>query len=50
MSRELKAQKEADKQAKKERRKENLRRAEENRKKSEVVQVVSYNLILIFYC
>lgn len=41
MSRAIKAQKEAEKEAKKERRRENLKRAEENRKKSEIVQVVS---------
>lgn len=40
MSKELKAQKVSEKQAKNERRKENLKRAEENRKKSEVIQVV----------
>lgn len=46
MSREIKAQKQAEKVAKKERRRENLKRAEENRKKSEIVQVVSKNNII----
>lgn len=41
MSRAIKTQKQEDKEAKKQRRRENLKRAEENRKKSEVVQVVS---------
>lgn len=41
MSREIKAQKAADKEAKKERRRENIRRTEENRKKSEVVHVIT---------
>ncbi|XP_043250094.1 coiled-coil domain-containing protein 86 [Colletes gigas] len=41
MSRAIKAQKEADKEAKKQRRIENLKRAEENRKKGEVVQVIT---------
>lgn len=40
MSKELKAQRIAEKQAKNERRKENLKRAEENSKKNEVTQVV----------
>lgn len=46
MSREIKAQKQAEKEAKKQRRRENLKRAEENRKKSEIVQVVSKNNII----
>lgn len=41
MSRAIKAQKEADKEAKKQRRRDNIKRAEENRKKSEVVQVIT---------
>lgn len=41
ISRAIKAEKQAQKEAKKERRRENLKRAEENRKKSEIVQVVS---------
>lgn len=41
MSRAIKAEKEAQKQAKKDRRRENLKRAAENQRKSEVVQVVS---------
>ncbi|KZC08028.1 PREDICTED: coiled-coil domain-containing protein 86 [Dufourea novaeangliae] len=41
MSRAIKAQKEAEKEAKKQRRIVNLKRAEENRKKSEVVQVIT---------
>ncbi|XP_076626147.1 coiled-coil domain-containing protein 86 [Colletes latitarsis] len=41
MSRAIKAQKEADKEAKKQRRITNLKRAEENRKKGEVVQVIT---------
>lgn len=41
ISRTIKAQKQAEKEAKKQRRRENLKRAEENRKKSEIVQVVS---------
>lgn len=40
------AEKKAAKEAKKERRRENLKKAEENRKKSEIVQVVSENTIL----
>lgn len=41
MSRAIKAEKAAQKEAKRQRRIANLKRAEENRKKSEVVQVVS---------
>lgn len=46
MSREIKARKQAEKETKKQRRRENLKRAEENRKKSEIVQVVSKNNII----
>lgn len=46
MSREIKAQKQAEKESKKQRRRENLKRAEENRKKGEVVQPVSKNTII----
>lgn len=41
MSREIKAKKQAEKEAKKERRRANLKRAAENQRKSEIVQVVS---------
>ncbi|XP_076644563.1 coiled-coil domain-containing protein 86 [Halictus rubicundus] len=41
MSRSIKAQKNAEKEAKKERRKANLKRAEENQRKSEIVQVIT---------
>jgi rRNA-processing protein CGR1 len=41
LSNEIKAKKQAEKEAKKERRRANLKRAEENRKKNEVVQIVS---------
>ncbi|XP_003703457.1 coiled-coil domain-containing protein 86 [Megachile rotundata] len=41
MTRENKARKQAEKEAKKNRRKANLKRAEENRKKGEVVQVIT---------
>lgn len=41
MSRTIIAKKKAEKEAKKERRIANLKRAEENRRKNEVVQVVS---------
>ncbi|KAK2579740.1 hypothetical protein KPH14_011081 [Odynerus spinipes] len=40
MSKAIKEQKQAEKEAKRQRRIENLKRAEENRKKSEVVQVI----------
>ncbi|XP_066594581.1 coiled-coil domain-containing protein 86-like [Prorops nasuta] len=40
ISRAIKANKQAEKEAKKQRRIENLKRAEENRKKSEIVQVI----------
>ncbi|XP_047360749.1 coiled-coil domain-containing protein 86 [Vespa velutina] len=40
MSRTIKEQKQAEKEAKKQRRIENLKRAEENRKKGEVVQII----------
>ncbi|CAD1477969.1 unnamed protein product, partial [Heterotrigona itama] len=40
MSRAIKAEKQAEKEAKKERRRANLKRAEENQRKSEIVQVV----------
>lgn len=43
MSRAIKEEKAAEKEAKKQRRRENLKRAEENSRKSEVVQVVSRN-------
>lgn len=46
MSRAIKAQKQEEKEAKKQRRIENLKRAEENRKKSEIVQVVSKSFLL----
>lgn len=46
ISREIKAKKQAEKEAKKQRRRENLKRADENRKKSEIVQVVSKNIIV----
>lgn len=49
MSRSIKEQKQAEKEAKKQRRIENLKRAEENRKKSDIVQVVSKLLNSIFY-
>lgn len=41
MSRAIKAEKQTEKEAKKERRRANLKRAAENQKKSEIVQVVS---------
>lgn len=41
ISRAIKAQKQEEKEAKKQRRIENLQRAEENRKKSEIVQVIT---------
>ena len=41
MSRAIKAEKQAQKEAKKERRRANLKRAEENQRKSEIVQIVS---------
>ncbi|XP_032691559.1 coiled-coil domain-containing protein 86 [Odontomachus brunneus] len=41
MSRAIKLQKQEEKEAKKQRRIENLKRAEENRKKSEIVQVIT---------
>ncbi|XP_078040151.1 coiled-coil domain-containing protein 86 [Augochlora pura] len=41
LSRSIKAEKAAQKEAKKERRRANLKRAEENQKKSEVVQVIT---------
>lgn len=49
MSRAVVAEKKAAKEAKKERRRENLKKAEENRLKSEVVQVVSENTILYIF-
>lgn len=51
MSRAIKAEKQAEKEAKKQRRRDNLKRAEENRKKSEIVQVVSkcYRLLYSIY-
>ncbi|KAG9434630.1 coiled-coil domain-containing protein 86 [Apis mellifera carnica] len=41
MSREIKAKKQAEKEAKKERRRANLKRAAENQRKSEIVQVIT---------
>ncbi|XP_060828556.1 coiled-coil domain-containing protein 86 [Bombus pascuorum] len=41
MSRAIKAEKQAEKEAKKERRRANLKRAKENEKKSEIVQVIT---------
>ncbi|KAK9302350.1 hypothetical protein QLX08_005610 [Tetragonisca angustula] len=41
MSRAIKAEKQAQKEAKKERRRANLKRAEENQRKSEIVQIIT---------